>query len=988
MSDKPSSMWRDALNVVVEAVSAERFHDELAWLREEYGNSPNLIGWVYNNMLADRFVTNTGLLAALYLPPEEIPAALAEIRETLTHLNFKQEQKRLKRNERRYYNSFAQQAATLFAELGQAMEALFNCYVAGDYDPDANADDLIAEALEIADEDLEHAHHLIAQAGAIALHGRPLWWRWQTEAYGPTEARLIATIDLVEEYTGGGMAGIGPFEQARADAETLLLQRTKTQIEQATEMKEEEESEQPAYEPSPVDDLIEELIELGKTESTPEQLALFQTHREEAIPALIDLACDEYLQTEDSPGDGYAPISAVRLLGALKAVEAIPALIDLVADVAPEAIIYNTAIHALKEIGPPAIEPILTFMRYSYDVEAKVGLAEIIETSGPDERIYQTLVTVWEEAAWEEGKCLLAYPLALSGGEQAIPLLEAALEDPDLDDLLDYNEVANALQELGVEPPPPSVDLGEFDFSVIGTIEGPFQDILGEISDPERLMDFTGAAPDEWHAHPEALAHAYTSIELSRLSHMFAMQAILFPPELSMPFTAGLLAAVDTLTFDAPTRDYPRWLRETYDHLAECAGPELQNQLVGVLSSLHHYLSTDYDIADEPDQLLASACKLSYESSEEEAEELRRLFGQAGALTLHGRSFWPRWPAEVDPPLSDWLEGLTNFRRLLENVGQIPLRLSSVTDPEELSIALMEALMEEEKQAPPVVAKLLDLLIARQQDTLPPAQRRRFAQQRAAVIPYLIHMVEDKQYWYEEGPGGGWAAILATRMLGELKAAQAADALVSAVADSTPEDVIHEAALFSLMAIGRPALPAVRAYFHYGRDIETKTSLSEVLGRIARRNTDAFDLLRQVWETAGWAQNRRLVALGFGDLRDRRAVPLLQAALNDRQADALDLEYVRWALQRLGTPLPPPKKMSSRLKTPAPYSPRLIYDEHDIPQRLRHTAWGEPLCPDCGKPLIQDKNGAWIHPPERSTRRSASGKTKRKRKRKRKKRRR
>jgi len=70
--------------------------------------------------------------------------------------------------------------------------------------------------------------------------------------------------------------------------------------------------------------LVDDLIERGEQRFTPEQLALCRDHREKAIAALIDLAADEYLQMEDSPGDGYAPIHAVELLGELEAVEAIP----------------------------------------------------------------------------------------------------------------------------------------------------------------------------------------------------------------------------------------------------------------------------------------------------------------------------------------------------------------------------------------------------------------------------------------------------------------------------------------------------------------------------------------------------------------------------------------------------------------------------------------------------------------------------------------
>jgi len=957
-------MWRSALDIMVNSISAEHFREDLPWLREECEDDPDDVGAAYTGMLVDWFVESTGLFAAVQLPPEKVPAALAEIHETLAHLDFDKERKRLKRDERRYYDCFAPMAATFFAELGEGMEALFNCYVAGDYDPEINPNDLIASALEIAEEDQERAQFLIVQAGAIALHSRPLWWRWPVEAYGPAGTWLVTIANLVEDYTAGGQTPLGPLEEARAESEraTREMQETIRELE-----------EQPAAALSPVDDLIQELIEQGETDFMPEQLALCQTHREEAILALIDLATDEYLQMEDSPGEGYAPIHAVELLGELKAVEAISSLIDIVADADPQAIIYSTATYALEEIGPPVLEPVLTFMRYSWNVEGKTGLAQVLDEVGhEDQRAYQTVAAVWEEATWDEGKCLLAYALARTGGEQAIPLLEAALEDPDLD-LMDYNTVAEALEDLGVEAPPAPDDL---QFDLLG-IETAGQSILLETSKVESLVTFAEMVPEEWRSHPDGLAHAYAALEQTRLNVLITMQSIILPPGIFRLVADSLLEAAETLTFDASTKGHPRWLRETYTHLAEHAGPDLQLHLAGALLSLQHYLNEDYDIADDPNQLLAAARELSPDD-----EELRQLFGQAGALILHSRSFWPHWPAETDRPLSGWLEGLIEFRRSLERLGQIPLRPSPEVELDKLSSMLMEALKGEEP--PPAVAELLDLLIAQKQGTLSPAQRRRFTHQRGTVILHLIRMAEAEQYLYEGGPGEGWAAILAVRLLGELKAAQATDTLVGIVADSQPEDVIHDSALFSLMAIGRPALSAVQAYFRYGRNVETKTSLAEVLGRVGRRSRDTFDLLRQVWEEAGWTQNRRVVALAFGDLRDRRARPLLQAALLDQSADALDLEYARWALQRLGASAPtPPTKKSSRLRTPAPYNPRLIYDEFDNAQRLKYTAWGEPICPDCGQPLELDESSEWVHPPEPPARRSAPCKTKRKRKKKR-----
>jgi HEAT repeat protein len=945
------------MTIVLESISAEHFRDELEWLREKYGDTPDEVGAAYTGILTDLFVESTGLFAALHLPLPEVPAALAEIAHTLAHLDFDAERKRLRRSERPYYARFAALAGPLWATLGECMQALFNCYVAGDYDPTANPDDLIARALEVAEEDLESARHMITQAGAIGLDSHPLWWRWSAEASGPARMWLITMAGLVGSYTADGEIPLGPVDPVRT-----LAQEPEEELDVRASVVDEvmgAEEAEPA--PSPMDALVDKLIEQGEEGFRPDQVKFCRDHREEAIPALIELATDEYLQGEDAPGAGYAPISAVKLLGQLRATEAIRPLIDIVADSDPMAIIRSTAIYALKDIGEPALESVLTFMRYSWDIETKTALAEVVDEVGqPDEQAYQTLVAVWQEATWGEGKCLLAHTLAHIGGERAIPLLQAALQDPDLEDELDYNEIAYALSEVGIEAPPPPAELHPAQ-SGLETMKQLTESMLAEMRDPEHLKEFADMVGENWQADPDDLAHFYTAVEQDRWNGMVAVEAIT-QPAIVKAMAGDLLEAVKGLAFDASTRGHARPVRKAYAHLAECAGPALRLQLTGMLLALQHYLNEDYDIAEDPDELLAAARALA-----PDGEAQRHQFGRAGALILHGRPFWPLWPAESDLPLSAWLDGLVQFREPLERSGHIPLHPLPGTDPVKLSKTLLESLRGlRSVENPPAVIPLLDLLMQQKQDYLPSEQRRRFVHRRAEIVPHLISIVEQDWLQSKDSPGGGWAPILAVHLLGELKAAQAADTLVRTVANSDPEDIIHDAALFSLMAIGSQALPAVQAYMRYGRQIETRACLAEVLAHVGRKSPNTFDLLRQVWEAATWEQNRRMVALAWGDLGDHRATSLLQSALEDRSADELDLAYAHWALHRLAGQAPPlPQAAPGHLNAPAPANPRLIPDPSGPSRRLRYSVWGEPLCLDCGQPLVRDASGHWTHPPEK-----------------------
>ncbi len=959
-----SVTWRNALNVITQSVSASGFQKALGWLRERYGEEPEEIGIIYATMLVKGLAENAGMFA-LELPAEKIPAALTEIRERLTQLDFQEAQRQLDKNEQQYYDRFAHYGKKVFPTVGYAIEDLLTCYTSGRYGPQNNPNDLIAAALKLAEEDeeqLPRARDMITRAGAIGLHSHPLWWRWGKEAYGPASTWLIAIFNLVWGYTSGGQALLGAPEEIRLKLKNLVqeAQEISQELTKAAEdviaLEWEKELEPPTFEPSSVDWLIEDLIDREEAGITADMVERCNSDRETFVPALIELATDEYLQLEGSPGDGYAPINAVKLLGRLEAVEAVPALIDIIADSDSMDIIFSAAIYALIDIGPPALDPILKFMHYSWDVETKSTLSEaLVEVSQGEERAYTALLDLWEETTWDEGKLTVAYSLAELGGERAIPLLDAALDDPYLTSL-EYEEIVNLLSELGAEMVYAPTELPDPHLLLYS--------ILSSIEDPLYLTMITDENPS-WKDNPAALAYSYINTQRIVLNQVLALQTTTLSVEELAEQVNELLEDSDFLfSFNALTSEHPDWLKQTYEHLQEHGGKILRQSLTGVLLSLQHYLEDDYDIADEPDRLLdacnSSVASIATRSKADEAEDEqmpRRLFGQAGALILHGRSYWHRWPRETDVPLFNWLEGLISFRNILEKVGQIPLRLPAQSKPEEL-IGIFQR--DTEENPPPHVEDLLDILIEQNDDQLTLEQRRRFTYRRATIIPHLINMAKDKRYWWDDGPGAGWGAILAVRLLGELRAAQAVDALIDVVAESDEEDIIHDAAVFSLMNIGRVARSSVQAYLRYGKDGERLTVLAEVLGHVGQRNSEDFALLQRAWEIAKWEQKRRIVALAFGDLGDRRAIPLLQEALDDPQADALDLEYVCWALQRLGVPSTLPK-CSPELNTPLPIHPRLIYDDFDFPQRLRHSVWGEPICPGCGEPLTLNQDGEWVH---------------------------
>jgi len=421
--------WRAILNRLIELAQPKGFRNYLKGVPKEFSEDTRALVVACMAFL-EAGLGEAMLDAVLRLPPEEAEEALADIQAAALAFFPKRGQKMLSKRERYLY----QRATKLGSVLGKeavGLAAMFSHYLWGDYDLEDDPNRLIQEADHLYSRDANEALALVGQAGALALRGKRLWNRWPCEVNREMEPWVFAIINVISNFSLSGWIPLAEVE---------------------VERKRWPREEQPVEEEAPPEDLSDLLASLfeGEHALTTELVQKMQERREAVIPFLMDIVNDWELWDKDSPGGGWAPIHAVKLLGELKAAEAAELLIDVVADTEPEEIIHSAAIFALKDIGLPALKPILDFMRYSHDVDTKLGLAEALGKVGQgSDDAYQELVRLFKEADWAQGKCLAATALGELGDGRAIPLLKKALSDPRIG-VLDVNEIVWALKQLGV----------------------------------------------------------------------------------------------------------------------------------------------------------------------------------------------------------------------------------------------------------------------------------------------------------------------------------------------------------------------------------------------------------------------------------------------------------------------------------------------------------------------------------------------------------
>ncbi len=449
--------WQSTLNSVEEQVKPQRVAEQLVAMAQlaEGDEEAAILTTVATTMAMA--VEPAGLAAAYVLPPENPSAALKTVADRLNHLDFESGTNELPKKEQKQIGKFITAARPLYAELGQVMEAVLGAYARNEYDLQANPNDLILAAERAMPHDPSAAMSLVGRAGAMGLRGKRWWWRWEQELAAPLAKWISLAGNLVDDLTLGGDP-FGPVEQERTAWHAMAAEEAQDEPVDDLVLAEVEQELQAADE---LDNLIDRLYE-GEDALTRDLEKAFAARRDEAIPLLMELAEDEELWREESPGQGWVPIHAVELLGNLRAQEAVPTLIDIIAASEPADIIQNQAMFALEKIGAPAAPAVLDTIHYTRDRDLKADLATILGKVGRGRAdTFDTLAALYKELKWDEFRIFAVAGMADLGDRRAIPILEQALTDPELSEM-DRREVIGALEEFGARPKSPRPSIPAF----------------------------------------------------------------------------------------------------------------------------------------------------------------------------------------------------------------------------------------------------------------------------------------------------------------------------------------------------------------------------------------------------------------------------------------------------------------------------------------------------------------------------------------------
>jgi HEAT repeat protein len=703
-----------------------------------------------------------------------------------------------------------------------------------------------------------------------------------------------------------------------------------------------------------LEELVDKLFE-GEDALTPELQERITAHQKALIPRLIEVAGDRDLWDEDSPGEGWAPIHAVEMLGKLKATEAVPLLIDIVAETEPIDILYVEALFTLEEIGAPTLPTLLSTMRASQDMTLKTCLAPTLgEVGQGNEDAYQSLLDLYQATTWEEGRDLVVMGLGALGDERAVSLLQEALEDPELSPR-DGIEVIAALEQLGAEVPEEEKERWQL----------PWVEDIARFTQPEEVARFLEALPPERQADAEEVAYNYVYAVQMALGRGTLDTIFSAPPDLATAIVALMGVALLGLDFEEDATGFSEEVQRAYEHLAWKAGQTLRQRADGLMAMLYAYTEGEYSLDDDPNALLSRA----WDILDEDEDKALSLLGQAGALALQGKPLWPLWHHELEEPLRDWAIAALDLVTSLREDGQWPLAEFSEEHarhqaaPEEVPPATPRT---EAAVTPPETESRIQRLYEGEQ-ALTPDLVEQFLAQRETVVPALRRLLHAWTLYDIEGPGEGWVPIHAVRLLGELEAEEAVDDLMEVLAESRQDEIIRQTTLEALEKIGPAALPAALGFLRWSQRTGLQGEMAGLIGLLGREDERAYPALRTFYEQTDWDGARTLAVSALALLGDQRAIPLLRFALNERDLQPSDIATLATALGELGVNIerePALKRAMRRvpLHSPEQLEPRLMEDDEGQVHRIRQDAQGRPLCPHCGQPLVEE-GGSLVHAP-------------------------
>jgi hypothetical protein len=157
-------------------------------------------------------------------------------------------------------------------------------------------------------------------------------------------------------------------------------------------------------------------------------------HKSRLAPLLLAILENDLLREREIQQQGRGPVLlAIHLAGRLRLKAAVNPLITILAECTVPGVHLVQTIFALERMVDLAEEQLVDLARKRSSLFLDLALADILEHASPCDRVYETLVTIWNRNNRSQQKSLLIDALVNYGDPRALSLLEEARKGGDLE---------------------------------------------------------------------------------------------------------------------------------------------------------------------------------------------------------------------------------------------------------------------------------------------------------------------------------------------------------------------------------------------------------------------------------------------------------------------------------------------------------------------------------------------------------------------------
>lgn len=310
---------------------------------------------------------------------------------------------------------------------------MFTYYMTDNYSLNKNINEILRLAHAAVDTSEDKALHYAAQVGAMALRGQRIRPAWLYILKGQLQIWVRGIMNLVNNFAAAPHFSF-PFDEVAKERgkwqdDSRIVTDLKAFRNRRYPITSFDYTNEVVLETDAIDQVLG-LLFSGLPRLEPEMVGEIVGEIEslrQVRPLLQAIVETPQLQRPDAPGEGWAPLHAVRLLREMPTNSVIDTLVGAIVRDDKESALVAEAVAALSFIGAKAIKRIVKRIDSVSSDEAKVVLANVLSHSGPDESVRETLVDLFHNVEPENQKIAILKALVHYGDPEAVPALEAEL---------------------------------------------------------------------------------------------------------------------------------------------------------------------------------------------------------------------------------------------------------------------------------------------------------------------------------------------------------------------------------------------------------------------------------------------------------------------------------------------------------------------------------------------------------------------------------